>query len=332
MAMVEALAAGVIDIVGSFHTPQDEEEKRLPFEEAASGAVGLETLLPAAMQLHHAGHLSLPALWRALALNPARLLGLDGRAARGRGAGRSRALRPRHALRPRPGDAALEVEEHALRPPPDAGPGAAHLGRGPRGLRGRMTLAVTFSPRLSPRLDPLRRARHPGARPRRPSRHRLGQHRRDQRAPHRQQGRRRRDADPRRRQGRRRRAASPAPSPARARRWSPASPPSSATSSRSGSASAAARASRPSSASCSPSPGRPASPPALTWLATAFAFRFSSLAALVAAASTPLWLWVFGRADAVWLGVALAVLVFVRHHANIRRLLAGTEPRIGKGK
>ena len=76
MAMVEALAAGLIDVVGSFHTPQDEEEKRLPFEEAATGAVGLETLLPAAMQLHHAGHLTLPALWRALALNPARLLGL----------------------------------------------------------------------------------------------------------------------------------------------------------------------------------------------------------------------------------------------------------------
>lgn len=70
----------------------------------------------------------------------------------------------------------------------------------------------------------------------------------------------------------------------------------------------------------------------LTWLATAVAFRFSSLAALVAAASTPVWLWVFGRGDAVWLGVALAVLVFVRHHANIRRLLDGTEPRIGKGK
>jgi dihydroorotase len=76
MAMVEALAAGEIDVVGSFHTPQDEEEKRLPFAEAASGAVGLETLLPAAMQLYHGGHLTLPGLWRALALNPARLLGL----------------------------------------------------------------------------------------------------------------------------------------------------------------------------------------------------------------------------------------------------------------
>jgi dihydroorotase len=77
MALVAALADGLIDVVGSFHTPRDEEEKRLPFEEAASGAVGLETLLPAAMQLFHAGHLTLPALWRALALNPARLLGLE---------------------------------------------------------------------------------------------------------------------------------------------------------------------------------------------------------------------------------------------------------------
>jgi dihydroorotase len=84
MATVEALAAGLIDVIGSFHTPQDEEEKRLPFEEAAPGAVGLETLLPAAMQLHHAGHLTLPALWRALSLNPARLLGLpSGRLAPG---------------------------------------------------------------------------------------------------------------------------------------------------------------------------------------------------------------------------------------------------------
>ncbi|TPE50469.1 dihydroorotase [Amaricoccus solimangrovi] len=77
MAMVEAVMAGEIEIIGSFHTPRDEEEKRLPFEEAAAGAVGLETLLPAALRLHHAGQMTLPALWRALALNPARLLGLE---------------------------------------------------------------------------------------------------------------------------------------------------------------------------------------------------------------------------------------------------------------
>lgn len=84
LAMVDALAGGLIDIISSMHTPQDEESKRLPFEEAASGAVALETLLPAALQLVHGGHIALPALWRALSLNPARLLGLDaGRMAEG---------------------------------------------------------------------------------------------------------------------------------------------------------------------------------------------------------------------------------------------------------
>ncbi len=76
LAMVEAVATGLIDVIGSFHTPADEESKRLPFEDAASGAVGLETLLPAALRLFHAGHLTLPRLFRALALNPARRLGL----------------------------------------------------------------------------------------------------------------------------------------------------------------------------------------------------------------------------------------------------------------
>jgi len=66
-----------------------------------------------------------------------------------------------------------------------------------------------------------------------------------------------------------------------------------------------------------------------TWLVTAFLFRFSSLAALVAAVSVPVWLALLGRSDLVPLGIALAVLIFVRHQANIRRLLDGSEPRIG---
>jgi dihydroorotase len=76
LEMVQAVADGVLDVIGSFHTPADEESKRLPFEDAASGAVGLQTLLPAALRLYHAGHLDLPTLFRALALNPARRLGL----------------------------------------------------------------------------------------------------------------------------------------------------------------------------------------------------------------------------------------------------------------
>ncbi|WP_347140476.1 dihydroorotase [Paracoccus sp. SSK6] len=78
LAMVQAVAEGVIDVIASFHTPQDEESKRLPFEAAAPGAVGLQTLLPAAMRLYHQGGLSLPQLWRAMSLNPAKRLGLPG--------------------------------------------------------------------------------------------------------------------------------------------------------------------------------------------------------------------------------------------------------------
>ena len=78
IAVVQAVASGLIDIICSMHTPQDEESKRLPFEEAASGAIGLETLLPAAMRLVHAEMMDLPTLWRALSLNPAKRLGLPG--------------------------------------------------------------------------------------------------------------------------------------------------------------------------------------------------------------------------------------------------------------
>ncbi|WP_298362200.1 dihydroorotase [uncultured Litoreibacter sp.] len=78
VAMVEAVASGLIDIICSMHTPQDEESKRLPYEQAASGAVGLETLLPAVLRLYHSGQLDLPTLFRAMSLNPAKRLGLDG--------------------------------------------------------------------------------------------------------------------------------------------------------------------------------------------------------------------------------------------------------------
>ncbi|HMO73335.1 MAG TPA: dihydroorotase [Paracoccaceae bacterium] len=78
LALVEAVATGAVEVIGSFHTPADEEDKRLPFEEAAPGAVGLQTLLPAALRLVHAGALTLPQLFAALSLNPARRLGLSG--------------------------------------------------------------------------------------------------------------------------------------------------------------------------------------------------------------------------------------------------------------
>ena len=84
LATVEALANGLIDTISSMHTPQDEESKRLPYAEAASGAVALETLLPAALRLVHAGSLTLAQLFRALALNPAKRLQLaSGRLGKG---------------------------------------------------------------------------------------------------------------------------------------------------------------------------------------------------------------------------------------------------------
>ena len=83
-AVIEGVRSGLIDVICSMHTPQDVESKRLPFEEAASGAVALETLLPAALRLYHSGDLDLPTLFRAMALNPAKRLGLgSGRLAPG---------------------------------------------------------------------------------------------------------------------------------------------------------------------------------------------------------------------------------------------------------
>lgn len=67
-----------------------------------------------------------------------------------------------------------------------------------------------------------------------------------------------------------------------------------------------------------------------TWLVTAGLFRISSLAALVAALLTPLWAYLLGFPAMVVLLVALAVLIYFRHSGNIRRILAGTESKIGK--
>ncbi|MFL5129076.1 MAG: amidohydrolase family protein, partial [Microvirga sp.] len=71
-------ADGTIDVIVSDHNPQDVENKRLPFAEAANGAVGLETLLSAALRLVQAGHIPLPRLLHALSTKPAEILGLPG--------------------------------------------------------------------------------------------------------------------------------------------------------------------------------------------------------------------------------------------------------------
>lgn len=75
-ALVEALGSGLIDVVVSAHAPAPAEDKRLPFSEAAPGAVGLETFLPALLALHHDAGLKLVDLFRAVTLAPAQLIGL----------------------------------------------------------------------------------------------------------------------------------------------------------------------------------------------------------------------------------------------------------------
>jgi dihydroorotase len=75
-AVIAALADGAIDVIVSDHNPQDVETKRLPFAEAADGALGIETMLSAALRLYHAGQIALPRLLRAMSTRPAEILGL----------------------------------------------------------------------------------------------------------------------------------------------------------------------------------------------------------------------------------------------------------------
>jgi acyl phosphate:glycerol-3-phosphate acyltransferase len=67
-----------------------------------------------------------------------------------------------------------------------------------------------------------------------------------------------------------------------------------------------------------------------TWAVVAALFRYSSLAALMAAGFSPLWAMLLGRGEVIVVGLILAILIYVRHAGNIRRLAAKTEPKIGQ--
>ncbi len=83
-ATIEAVASGLIKIIVSAHAPAPAEDKRLPYDEAAPGAVGLQTLLPALLAFHHEGRIPLIDLIRTVTSAPAELLGLAaGRLAKG---------------------------------------------------------------------------------------------------------------------------------------------------------------------------------------------------------------------------------------------------------
>ena len=84
MALVAAVGEGLIDVIVSDHNPQDVEVKRLPFAEAADGAIGVETMLSAGLRLVHAGQVTLPRLLQAMTTGPADIFRLaQGRLAQG---------------------------------------------------------------------------------------------------------------------------------------------------------------------------------------------------------------------------------------------------------
>ena len=77
LALVEGIKSGLIDVIVSDHTPEDEEGKRLPFAQAATGAIGIETLLPLALEMYHNETLSLDKIIQALTINPANILRIN---------------------------------------------------------------------------------------------------------------------------------------------------------------------------------------------------------------------------------------------------------------
>ena len=76
LALIQGVKDGLIDVIVSDHKPEDEESKRLTFQQAATGASGIETLLPLALELVHNGSCNLNSLIENLTSNPAKILGI----------------------------------------------------------------------------------------------------------------------------------------------------------------------------------------------------------------------------------------------------------------
>ena len=77
LALVQGIKTGLIDVIVSDHTPEDEEGKRLPFAQAATGAIGIETLLPLALEMHHNESLPLKKIIETLTINPSKILKIN---------------------------------------------------------------------------------------------------------------------------------------------------------------------------------------------------------------------------------------------------------------
>ena len=77
LSLINAIDEGLIEVIVSDHKPEDEESKRLTFAQAATGATGIETLLPLALELFHNDSLKLNKIIASLTSNPAKILGID---------------------------------------------------------------------------------------------------------------------------------------------------------------------------------------------------------------------------------------------------------------
>ena len=77
MSLVQGLNDKSIDVIVSDHKPEDEESKRLTFAQAATGASGIETLLPLSLELYHNESVKLETIIRALTSNPAKILRIN---------------------------------------------------------------------------------------------------------------------------------------------------------------------------------------------------------------------------------------------------------------
>jgi|TARA_X000001036_G_scaffold429610_1_gene461041 dihydroorotase len=77
LALIKGINNDLVDVIVSDHKPEDEEQKRLTFAQAASGASGIETLLPLALELFHNGSIKLNKIIRALTCNPAKILKIN---------------------------------------------------------------------------------------------------------------------------------------------------------------------------------------------------------------------------------------------------------------
>ena len=77
LSLIKGIEEDLIDVIVSDHIPEDEESKRLPFAQAATGSIGIETLLSLALELYHNDSLSLEKIIKCSTINPARILKIN---------------------------------------------------------------------------------------------------------------------------------------------------------------------------------------------------------------------------------------------------------------